>query len=106
MILKESENDDTTATPEGSRVVTNEKKEAIPAAILDKPESCDVIRGFPISLCGVFKGSHPLKVTWRKGKDEVGFQLTSARSRLDKNIDSRFDTAVLARSKPRRERAH
>lgn len=57
--------------PERCHNSDEDGKEETSAAIVDKPEDCDIIRGFPISLCGVFKGSPPLKITWKKGKNEV-----------------------------------
>ncbi|XP_076821519.1 myosin light chain kinase, smooth muscle-like isoform X3 [Clavelina lepadiformis] len=42
-----------------------------PATIKDGPKDCTVFRGNPISLCCALGGTGPLKVVWRKGRNEI-----------------------------------
>uniref|UniRef100_H2YHI4 Myosin light chain kinase, smooth muscle n=1 Tax=Ciona savignyi TaxID=51511 RepID=H2YHI4_CIOSA len=43
----------------------------VAACIKDGPRDMTVLRGNPISLCCALQGTSPLKVVWRKGRDEI-----------------------------------
>nr|XP_002122169.1 myosin light chain kinase, smooth muscle isoform X2 [Ciona intestinalis] len=43
----------------------------VPASIKDGPQDMTILRGNPISLCCSLVGTSPLKVVWRKGRNEI-----------------------------------
>ena len=55
----------------GRRVVGRNANFRAAAKIREGPTDSIVIRGFPISLCCVLRGSPPLRVTWTKSNQEV-----------------------------------
>nr|CAB3264137.1 myosin light chain kinase, smooth muscle [Phallusia mammillata] len=70
-VLTEEPPPDSGTSKYAKKKSTSSQNSIKPAEVTDGPRDTTVVRGNPISLCCALTGTSPLKVVWRKGRDEI-----------------------------------